>query len=48
MTSPGRGVPGAVQCLLAAESGIKNIVILAFDIMGAQQWEMDTPSRTSE
>ena len=30
---------------MAAESGIKNIVIMAFDIMGAQQWEMDTPSR---
>ena len=32
--------------LMAAESGIKNVVIMAFDIMGAQQWEMDTPSRT--
>ena len=30
---------------MAAESGIKNIVIMAFDIMGAQQWEMETPSR---
>jgi hypothetical protein len=27
--------------LMAAESGIKNVVILAFDILGAQQWEMD-------
>ena len=26
---------------MAAESGIKNIVIMAFDIMGAQQWEME-------
>ena len=30
---------------MAAESGIKNIIIMAFDIMGARQWEMDTPSR---
>ena len=36
---------GCSAVLLAAESGIKNIVIMAFDIMGAQQWEMDTPSR---
>jgi hypothetical protein len=35
-----------MQC--GADGGgvrIKNVVILAFDIMGAQQWEMDTPSR---
>ena len=36
---------GCSAVLMAAESGIRNIVILAFDIMGAQQWEMDTPSR---
>ena len=24
---------------------IKNVVLLAFDILGAQQWEMETPSR---
>jgi len=36
---------GCSAVLLAAESGIKNIVIMAFDIMGARQWEMDTPSR---
>ena len=31
--------------LMAAESGIPNVVILAFDILGARQWERDTPSR---
>jgi hypothetical protein len=36
---------GCSAVLMAAESGIKNIVIMAFDILGAQQWEMDTPSR---
>ena len=36
---------GCSAVLMAAESGIKNVVILAFDIMGARQWEMDTPSR---
>ena len=36
---------GCSAVLMAAESDIKNIVILAFDIMGAQQWEMETPSR---
>ena len=36
---------GCSAVLMAAESGIKNVVILAFDIMGAQQWEMETPSR---
>ena len=36
---------GCSAVLMAAESGIKNILILAFDIMGAQQWEMETPSR---
>ena len=29
---------GCSAVLLAAESGIKNIVIMAFDIMGARQW----------
>jgi hypothetical protein len=36
---------GCSTVLLAAESGINNVVILAFDIMGARQWEMETPSR---
>jgi hypothetical protein len=36
---------GCSAVLMAAESGVKNIIVLAFDIMGAQQWEMDEPSR---
>tara|TARA_B100001564_G_scaffold358912_1_gene378921 strand:- start:121 stop:864 length:744 start_codon:yes stop_codon:yes gene_type:complete len=36
---------GCSAVLMAAESGIKNVIIMSFDIMGAQQWEMDTPSR---
>ena len=36
---------GCSAVLMAAESGIKNIVILSFDILGAQQWEMTEPSR---
>tara|TARA_B100001057_G_scaffold291227_1_gene291263 strand:- start:707 stop:1447 length:741 start_codon:yes stop_codon:yes gene_type:complete len=36
---------GCSAVLMAAESGVKNIIIMAFDIMGAQQWEMETPSR---
>ena len=36
---------GCSAVLMAAESGIKNIIIMSFDIMGAQQWEMNTPSR---
>ena len=36
---------GCSAVLMAAESGAKHVVILAFDIMGARQWEMDTPSR---
>ena len=36
---------GMSAVLMAAESGIKNVVILAFDILGARQWERDTPSR---
>ena len=30
---------GCSAVLMAAESGIKNIIIMSFDIMGAQQWE---------
>ena len=36
---------GMSATVLAAESGIKNIIILAFDILGARQWELDSPSR---
>ncbi len=36
---------GMSAVLMAAESGIPNVVILAFDILGARQWERDTPSR---
>ena len=36
---------GMSAILMAANSGIKNIIILAFDVMGAKQWEMDSPSR---
>ena len=36
---------GCSAVLMAAESGIKNIMIMSFDILGAQQWEMETPSR---
>ena len=36
---------GCSAVLMAAESGIKNVVILGFDILGAQQWEMNEPSR---
>lgn len=36
---------GCSAVLMAAESGIKNVIILAFDILGAQQWEMHEPSR---
>lgn len=36
---------GMSAVLMAAESGIENVVIMAFDILGAQQWEMETPSR---
>ena len=36
---------GCSAVLMAAESGIKNIIIMSFDILGAQQWEMETPSR---
>ena len=30
---------GCSAVLMAAESGIKNVVIMSFDIMGARQWE---------
>ena len=36
---------GMSAVLMAAESGIKNVVMLAFDILGSRQWERDTPSR---
>ena len=36
---------GMSAVLMAAESGIENVVILAFDILGSRQWERDTPSR---
>ena len=36
---------GMSAVLMAAESGIRNVVILSFDILGARQWEMDSPSR---
>ena len=37
-TSRGSGMSAV---LLAAESGVKNIVIVAFDILGSRQWELD-------
>jgi len=36
---------GCSAVLMAAESGIKNVIILGFDILGARQWEMPEPSR---
>jgi hypothetical protein len=36
---------GMSAVLMAAESGIQNVVVLAFDILGSRQWERDTPSR---
>ena len=36
---------GMSAVLMAAESGYKDINILAFDILGARQWERDVPSR---
>lgn len=36
---------GCTAVLMAAESGIRNVVILGFDILGARQWEMAEPSR---
>jgi len=32
---------GTSAILLAAEAGIKNIIILAFDILGSRQWEFN-------
>ena len=39
---------GMSAILLAAESDVKNVVIVAFDILGSRQWEFDdgTQSRT--
>jgi hypothetical protein len=39
---------GCSAVLLAAESGKKNIVILAFDILGARQWEYDEGVQSRE
>lgn len=36
---------GCSAVLLAAESGVKKVVIMGFDILGAQQWEMQSVSR---
>ena len=36
---------GMSAVLMAAESGIKNVILMSFDILGARQWERDTPSR---
>lgn len=36
---------GTSALLMAAESGIKNVIMLSFDILGAKQWEMTSPSR---
>jgi hypothetical protein len=44
--SEARGT-GCSAILLAAESGIKNIVILAFDIMGSKQWEFQARGEIS-
>ncbi|HAF76025.1 MAG TPA: hypothetical protein DCG42_01770 [Maribacter sp.] len=39
---------GCSAVLLAAESGIKNVVILAFDILGARQWEYEDGIQSRE
>ena len=44
--SEARGT-GCSAILLAAESGIKNVIILAFDIMGAKQWEFQSRGEVS-
>jgi len=36
---------GCSALLMAAEAGYKHILFMGFDILGAQQWEMDEPSR---
>ena len=38
---------GCSAVLMAAESGVKNVIILAFDILGARQWEY-TGARAGE
>ena len=38
---------GCSAMLMAAESGIRNVVILAFDIMGARQWEFQKKGQNS-
>lgn len=37
---------GMSAVLMAAEAGIQNVVMLAFDILGARQWEMDARPET--
>jgi hypothetical protein len=39
---------GCSAVLLAADSGIKNVIILAFDILGARQWEYDPGTQSRE
>jgi hypothetical protein len=39
---------GCSAVLLAAESGVKNVVILAFDILGAKQWEYQEGTSSRE
>ena len=38
---------GCSAVLMAAESNIKNVVILAFDILGAKQWEWEEIGKSS-
>jgi len=38
---------GCSAMLMAAESGIKNVIILAFDIMGSKQWEYQIKGQNS-
>ena len=38
---------GCSAILIAAETGIKNIIMLAFDILGAKQWEFDKEGKQS-
>ncbi len=39
---------GCSAVLMAAESGIKNVIILAFDILGAKQWEYEDGVQSRE
>lgn len=39
---------GCSAVLLAAESGVRNVIILAFDILGARQWEYDEGVQSRE